>query len=186
MGSFTWNGTCLLLTGAPGVGKTTVIRRVGERLTGVRLGGFYTAEMRVAGGREGFRLIGYDGSERLFAHTRLPAPRVSRYGVDVAALEAATDALLDPGAGEVFLVDEIGRMECLSGRFVAAMRRLLDSGRLVVATVALHGGGFITEVKRRPDVMMREVTRANRDALSIGIIAWITAAHSGNTKTRRD
>lgn len=175
MGTTARNHTSLLLTGAPGVGKTTVIRRVAEQLAGARLGGFYTEEIRVAGSREGFRLIGFDGSERILAHTRLPAPRVSKYGVDVAALDAAVAALLDPEAGEVFLVDEIGKMECLSERFVVAMRRLLDSGRVVVATVALRGGGFIAEVKRRSEVALREVTRANRDALPAEVLAWIAA-----------
>ena len=172
--------TCLLLTGAPGVGKTTVMRRVAEQIPGVRLGGFYTAEIRVGRSRQGFRLVGFDGSERVLAHVGLPAPRVSRYGVDVAALDAAVDVLLDPNAAEVFLVDEIGKMECLSERFVAAMRRLLDSGRVAVATVALGGGGFIAEVKRRPDVTRWEVTRANRDGLPAEVLAWIGARRGGD------
>ena len=32
----------LLFTGAPGIGKTTVVRRVAARLEGRRLKGFYT------------------------------------------------------------------------------------------------------------------------------------------------
>lgn len=171
--------TNLLLTGVPGVGKTTVIRRVAERLAGVRLGGFYTAEVRVAGAREGFRLIGFDGSERVLAHTRLPPPRVSKYGVDLAALDAAVATLLEPEAGAVFLVDEIGKMECLSERFVIAMRRLLDSDCWLVATVALRGGGFIAEVKRRPDVTLWEATRANRDALPAEVTAWMGSRIEG-------
>ena len=43
--------TQLLLTAAPGSGKTTAIRRVAERLAGERLGGFYTGEMRDRGER---------------------------------------------------------------------------------------------------------------------------------------
>jgi nucleoside-triphosphatase len=175
------NETCLLLTGAPGVGKTTVIRDVAEKLPGVRLGGFYTAEIRVGGSRQGFRLVGFDGTERVLAHRRLPAPRVSRYGVDVAALDSAVAVLLDPDAAELFLVDEIGKMECLSQRFIAAMRRLLDSGRVVVATVALRGGGFIADVKRRSDATLWEVTRANRDALPAEVLAWIGAHRRGDT-----
>ena len=83
--------------------------------------------------------------------------------------------LSSPDAAELFLVDEIGKMECLSERFVAAMGRLLDAGRVVVATVALRGGGFIADVKRRPDIVPWGVTRANRDVLPAEVLAWIGA-----------
>ncbi len=46
----------LLITGPPGVGKTTVIRSLAERLKDRRLGGFYTAELREGRERRGFRL----------------------------------------------------------------------------------------------------------------------------------
>jgi nucleoside-triphosphatase len=164
----------LLLTGVPGVGKTTVVRRVAERLAGLRLGGFYTEEMREGGARQGFRLIGFDGSERVLAHVDVTGPRVSKYGVDVGALEAVAESLLAPRPEiQLYLVDEIGKMECFSERFVAAMRNLLGSGKPVLATVALKGGGFIAEVKRRPDVEIMEVTRANRDRVPEQIVAWL-------------
>ncbi|MBU4398537.1 MAG: nucleoside-triphosphatase, partial [Planctomycetes bacterium] len=44
----------LLLTGPPGCGKTTVVRRVIERLCDHRLAGFYTKEIRQQGSRVGF------------------------------------------------------------------------------------------------------------------------------------
>ena len=47
-------GRVLLLMGVPGIGKTTVIRRVAARLKGRRLGGFYTEEIREDGVRRGF------------------------------------------------------------------------------------------------------------------------------------
>lgn len=169
------SGHVLLLTGIPGIGKTTVIRRVAERLAGQRLGGFYTEEMRVGGERRGFRLLGFDGSDRVLAHVDLrDGPRVSRYGVDVAALDAVADTLLAPHPGvAVYLVDEIGRMECLSPRFVEAVRRLLDTHAVVIATVAIKGGGFIAEVKGRSDVVVWEVTHSNRNAMPERILAWL-------------
>ncbi len=51
----------LLITGIPGIGKTTVLRKVTERLGDVRVCGFYTEELREQGIRRGFRLIGFDG-----------------------------------------------------------------------------------------------------------------------------
>ena len=48
----------LLLIGPPGCGKTTVLRRVVERLSGLRLAGFYTREIRQRGQRAGFEAVG--------------------------------------------------------------------------------------------------------------------------------
>lgn len=148
------------------MGKTTVVRHLAELLKGRRLGGFYTAEIREAGERRGFRLLDYAGQEALIAHVTLPGPlRVGRYGVDVAAMEQAA-ALLDPAAPvDLFLLDEIGRMECLAPGLVAAIGRLLDSGRPLVATVAARGTGLIAAVKERPGVELVRVTRDNRDGL---------------------
>jgi nucleoside-triphosphatase len=101
-------------------------------------------------------------------------PRVSKYGVDLAAVDAVADTLLAPRPDVVvYLVDEIGKMECLSPRFVEAMRRLLDSGAIVIATVAIKGSGFIAEVKRRSAVVLWEVTHANRDSMPERVTTWL-------------
>jgi nucleoside-triphosphatase len=163
----------LLLTGPPGCGKTTVLRRVAEGLAGGRIRGFLTEEIRAKRERQGFRLETFDGQSAVLAHVSNRAgPRVGKYGVNVPALERIVDGALDPGAGaDIYLVDEIGRMECLSGKFIAAMTRLLDSGKPVVATVALRGTGFIEDVRRRPDVEVWPVTPGNREELPEKILS---------------
>ena len=165
----------LLLTGRPGVGKTTVIRKVAAGLAGRRLGGFYTEEIRVDGERRGFSLTSFDGRQGVMAHVDFRGrDRVGRYGVDVAVIdELAASALGLSRDVSVYLVDEIGKMECLSPGFVAAMRALLDSPRLVVATIGQRGGGFIAEVKARPDTELWEVTLASRDGLPPRVLAWL-------------
>ncbi len=165
----------LLLTGPPGGGKTTVVRRVADLLAGRRICGFMTEEIRVQGERQGFRLETFEGRSAVLAHvSNRSCPRVGKYGVNIPALEGAVEGALDPNVGaDVYLVDEIGRMECLSGRFIAAMTRLLDSGKPVVATVARRGAGFIEDVKRRADVEVWQVTRSNRDKLPEKIISWL-------------
>ncbi len=167
----------LLLTGAPGIGKTTLVRRLAGSCPAEGLRGFYTEEIREAGVRRGFRLVPFDGAARLIAHVDMAkARRVGKYGVDVAAVDAAAALLAPDPAARVYIVDEIGKMECLSERFVAAMRALLAGRTPVVATVGLKGGGFIAEVKRAEACLLWEVTRANRDALPGRISAWLARA----------
>ncbi len=169
----------LLLTGVPGVGKTTLVRRVVARLDGLRVAGFTTEEMREGGGRLGFRIVDLAGPDRIMAHVDFPGPaRVGRYGVDVAAIDAvaATSLAPDPAA-DLYVVDEIGKMECLSEGFVAAMRALLAADRPVLATIARRGSGFIAEVKRRGDTELWEVTARNRELLPERVLAWIRGEH---------
>ena len=164
----------LLLTGAPGVGKSTVVRKVAEALArdGVAIGGFRTGEIRDGGRRVGFRVTTFDGREAVLAHIDLAGPqRVGRYGVDVAALDRIVAGALAPDG--LHLVDEIGPMECFSPRFKEAVRRLLDSDSTVVATIHRSTSGFVGEVKRRPHVDLWEVTRANRDAMPARVLTWI-------------
>lgn len=165
----------LLLTGSPGIGKTTAIRKVAECLTDHCLGGFYTEEIRNHGKRQGFRLVTFGGQETVIAHVDFSkTQRISKYGVDVARIDAMVEHSLGLNRTvDVYLVDEIGKMECLSHRFIAAMRELLDSKKSVVATVAQKGRGFIAEVKQRKDADLWELTHNNRDEIPEQVVAWI-------------
>jgi nucleoside-triphosphatase len=157
----------ILVTGLPGTGKTTLIRKVLEKLPrGVTASGFFTAEIREAGERVGFAISTLDGRSGLLAHVRTGgSTRVGRYGVDVPGFEGLVLPLLEAGRAGLYVIDEIGKMECFSRAFCDSVRALLDSDAPVLATVALKGGGFIAEVKARSDVALFEVTARNRETL---------------------
>jgi nucleoside-triphosphatase len=170
----TERATVLLLTGRPGIGKTTVVRKVAENLS-QRPSGFYTEEVREKYARRGFRAVTFDGDESIIADVdRHGPPRVGKYGVDVSVIDRLADTVLrSTRTAAVFIIDEIGKMECSSTRFVEATQRLLDSGQLVVATIGQKGGGFITEVKQRADAELWVVTRENRDEMPGRVLEWI-------------
>ncbi len=167
----------LLITGLPGTGKTTLLIGLARRFAERHPAGFYTEEIRTEGVRQGFRLVSLDGREGILAHAGFHAgDRVGRYGVDVKGFERfLEDIALEESPASLIFIDEIGKMECISSRYPALIRRLLDSGKTVVATVSSKGGGFIAEVKARPDCETREVTPANREKLADELAGWISA-----------
>ena len=157
----------ILLTGLPGCGKTTAVMKIVANLRTVRrIRGFYTQEIRENGQRKGFCWTTLDGDSGILAHIEIKnAPKVGRYGVNVADFEKFVVPILDAQQADVdlFVVDEIGRMECLSGKFVDAMRRLFASEKSVLAAVAQKGTGLISEAKRFPCAGLFNLTRQEND-----------------------
>ncbi|MCX8067774.1 MAG: NTPase [Anaerolineae bacterium] len=170
-------GRTLLLTGRPGIGKTTVIQKV-VAVLGPRAGGFYTEEIRGPGGRKGFRLVTLDGEETVIAHVDLKGggrPRVGRYGVDVDAIERVGVAALRRAMaqGRIVVVDEIGKMELFCGPFKDAVLQAVGGPHTVLATVMAHPNPWADALKTLPVVTLWEVTEKNRDRLPEQVLQWL-------------
>ncbi len=160
----------LLLTGNPGVGKTTLLVKLVERFRQYPVTGFYTEEIREGGERVGFRAVTLNGSSAVFAHKDYqtdPHLRVGRYGVKPDVLEALVLTHLEPGRKNARLVfiDEIAKMELLSPRFKEQVWAVLDSPVPVIATISLKGTGFVKHAKSRADAKLTTVTFKNRDVI---------------------
>jgi nucleoside-triphosphatase len=164
----------LLVEARPGAGKTTAVIRLAERLreAGLPLGGFVTEEIREGRRRSGFRIETFAGRRGVLAHVDLPGPpRVGKYGVDLEAFERLALPTLEPPAGGVTVIDELGKMELASARFRDAVGALLDADVALVATVHAFRHPFTDELKRRPGVELVRLTRANRDELPDALAA---------------
>jgi len=158
----------ILLTGRPGIGKTTVVRRFVALHSAKRFSGFYTDELREQGRRTGFRIITLDGAKGILAHQQVKSRfRVGKYGVNIEEFETLALPRLDARIAnlDLFIIDEIGKMECFSQLFITGVRSLLDSPTPVLATVAQKGAGFISEVRSRSDITLIQITAQNRDML---------------------
>lgn len=156
----------ILLTGLPGCGKTTAIMKIVAGLDCSSVAGFYTEEIRENNKRKGFRWKRFDGAGGILAHiNKKNRFHVGRYGVDVAGFEKSVVPILDAeqSKAELFVIDEIGKMECLSRKFIAAVRGLFGSDKTVLATVAKKGAGLISEVKNYPGTELFNLTGENRN-----------------------
>ncbi|MBV9282290.1 MAG: AAA family ATPase [Chloroflexi bacterium] len=162
--------TAYLVTGEPGVGKTTLIRQVVSTMR-LRASGFYTEDLRSRGVREGFRIVTLDGETALLAATGHPGPvQVSKYGVDVHELERVGVAALQRALerGHILVADEIGKMQLYSHAFRQTILTAVRSGHPVLGTIMAGRNPYADRIKAHRNVEIVTLDEANRgDVLAL-------------------
>ena len=164
-----------LLTGGPGVGKTTIIKQALDR-TQIKAGGFFTEEIRESGARQGFRLVTLNGESAILAHTGIKSPyRVSKYGVDIEGLDRVGVAALREAICEcdVVVIDEIGKMELFSPDFKEAVLESLNSDKRVLGTIMLSFHPWANQIRQNPNVFIITVTRMNHREVLEQVLQWM-------------
>jgi len=158
--------TNIFVTGPPRSGKSTLIEKIIDELfkKGFTVGGISTPEVREKGRRIGFKIIDLaTGKWSWMAHTNISSPhRVSKYGVDLEAIQnIGVKAILSAVENaDAIIVDEIGKMELFSKTFQEAVRKALDSSKIVIGTIGLKlRHPFANEVKNRRDTIIIFLTR---------------------------
>lgn len=162
----------LLLTGNPGIGKTSILLKVVESLKakGYSVGGMISREVRSQNARVGFEILDLNTSKRgWLAHVnQKTGPKVGRYRVNMRDLEGlGVSAIVE--ATEKFdlvAIDEVGPMELFSEKFKDAVNKAVESGKLVVGIIHWKARNrLIDDLKRRIDTKLHVVTYENRDSL---------------------
>jgi len=158
------------ITGAPGIGKTTVLIRAVEALKnmGFKVDGMLSREVREKGTRVGFEIVDFETEERgWLAHVNQPdGPQVSKYRVNLRDLEAIGAASIRNAVAkaQIIIVDEIGPMELFSPAFKEAVIQAINSNKPVLGVIHFRARDpFLDSIRKREDAEIIEVTYGNRE-----------------------
>ncbi|KAH8239896.1 hypothetical protein KR032_009117, partial [Drosophila birchii] len=174
----------------PGVGKTTLVRRICSKLgeKGHFLQGFYTEEVREAGHgqRIGFDVVTLTGKRGVLAQSINPEetdkrrPKVGKYSVFVQDFEHLALPQLDikddgakPG---LLVIDEVGKMEMFSKRFESTIDDLLEKKQipLLITIPEKSSLKLVERLRKAPKSVLFQLTKSNRDSLPETITDLIT------------
>ena len=128
----------IFISGKPKSGKTTLILEIIRELQnrGKRLAGILSPEIRI-NARQGFEIVDLaSGKREILAKVGLEGPQVSKYGVNIAGIEKIVEKFLESvGKADVIVIDEIGKMELYSKKFVEALEYVLEQEKPLIATL---------------------------------------------------
>jgi len=160
------------VTGPPGIGKTSILRRTVKKLKNreYEVGGMICREVREGGVRVGFEIMDLSTETRgWLAHVNQPTgPKIGKYHVNLTDLEViGVGAILDAlQNADVLAVDELGPMEFSSTAFSKALVKAVESSKPILGTI--HYGlrnSLVNNIKKRDDTEILKVTYKNRENL---------------------
>ncbi len=167
----------VVLTGIPGDGKTTLIKKVISALkVETEFVGFYTEEVCGGNSRIGFDVVSVSGQEervKLARKNVAKNPRIGSYHVYVDEFETFF-ATLNFERGFLVL-DEIGKMEMLSKKFVEKVAKIFfNSNSRIFCTIPLNSSAkLIRDIRDSKHSKLFEVTKENRDSLLVEIVKTV-------------
>jgi nucleoside-triphosphatase len=166
-----------LITGKPGIGKTTLIKKIVQEIKNTfpncNITGFYTNEIRQDGLRIGFDIHTIDGRQGILARSNeaqfKSKMRVGKYFVDITDLENLVVPLLY-NSTNLLIIDELGKMELFSSKFRKAVNFAFNNQPRVIATLPYYKHSFLDSIRKRQDVKIFELTRSNRKQIFSEIV----------------
>lgn len=183
----------ILLIGASGAGKTTVLQRTLSLLPRVRFGGFFVRSLQ-GGPQPPTRTATAPGqTEPAARHLVLVRGRTRELADRPVArhLEGARVTVVDPTSlsedglpcleealrdSQVVVLDELDRLAAASTDLEPPVRAAFEGPRPVLATARSTEEPWIDELARRPDTLVIEVREGNRAGLEAELADHLMAA----------
>ncbi|GAB0096906.1 uncharacterized protein DMENIID0001_124860 [Sergentomyia squamirostris] len=182
----------ILITGVPGVGKTTIFKKIADDLKSLKVPivGFYTEEVRNGlGGRVGFDIVTFDGDRGILARPSKTSElasfkrlhKLSRYSVDIESLDQISGPILTSNNTDpLLLIDEIGKMELFSTLFQDRIRKITNDlrigKRMLIATIPItsrHSSDIIENLRKIDNCQVFEITKTNRNTIYPDIMSSV-------------
>jgi len=129
----------IFISGNPGSGKTSLIKKLIDEFGREKFFGFYTEEIRENRERIGFKIVTTYGEEKILAKKDLRTEyRVGKYFIIKDNIDTVSKYILDnieKNMNKVIVIDEIGPMEFYSERFKELVDFVLKNNINLIATV---------------------------------------------------
>lgn len=155
----------VFITGIPGVGKTTLLKKLAHDLSMLVIKGFYKEKLVEDDSIRGYRVVSFENQAQILAHVFIEGPnKMDGFGVNVEGFEKfILPQIKNHKIVDLFIFDEIGKMECISTIFCKELEKILDSKIPVIATYSHHSSLRYKELKKRKDTIFLQMTSKNRD-----------------------
>lgn len=174
----------IFITGTPGCGKTTLIKKIGDFLSvaQIPISGFFTEEIREGGKRVGFKVIDWEGNSEILAHVHIVSSiKIGKYNVFLENFEKIAIPSMKPtNPHSIVIIDEIGKMECASNIFKKLLMNIVNSERHLIATIAIKGNDFIETLKKRYSSSLFFLDRTNHNTIYHQIVAKLSSLTQQN------
>lgn len=169
----------ILLTAPPKTGKSTLLKKLIDAYPNKRYG-ILAGEIRDESNNwVGFEAIDLEGNRQTFMHvSKIDSPiKVGdKYNIDVGVIDNfMTQPLLEGLNNQdgLIFIDEIGRAESYSQKFMDTVRAIFNSNVDFIATVVFDDEPWSMEFKNHPDVTLITLTQENRDLVAETLLKYL-------------